>query len=121
MLFRSAGLPVTEYTFDKTLTLLNNYAYSNNTHWVEANLSWYSPYLLIKQIPFLKRKLFDEAIHLHILKVDSCRLYSQLGYSIGITEIARLGVFVGFESCMYRQVGISVSVPILKSINRIRL
>ena len=119
--FMSSGLPVTEHSFDETFVLLNNYAYSNNTHWAQAHVSWYTPYLIIKQIPILKRKLFDEALHFHIMKVNHCKPYAEFGYSIGISEMARIGVFVGFETFNYQHVGVSVSVPFLKSLKRIQI
>ena len=121
MHFSSTGLPVTEHTFDHTFVLLNNYAYSNNTQWAQAHLSWYSPYLIIKQIPLLKKKIFDEALHFHIVKVNHYKPYSEIGYSVGITEMARIGVFVGFESFNYQHVGVSVSIPFLKSLKHFRL
>ena len=113
--FCTPGLPVTEYTFDNSFALLSNYAYSTNSHWVQAHVSWYTPYLLFKQIPFLKRMIFDEALHLRMLKVGSYRPYSEVGYSIGVTDVARVGVFVGFESWQYKQVGVSVSIPLIRN------
>ena len=119
--FSSAGLPVTESTFDNTFVLLNNYSYSNNTQWLQAHASWYTPYLIIKQIPFLKKKLFDEALHFHLVKVKHYKPYSELGYSIGISEMARVGLFVGFSSFDYRNIGVSVSIPLIKTLKRIHL
>ena len=53
--FATTGLPVTERSFDTGFSLLDNYAYSTNTRWVQTNMSWYTPYLLLKFLPFLKR------------------------------------------------------------------
>lgn len=41
--FATTGLPVTERSFDTGFSLLDNYAYSTNTRWVQANISWYTP------------------------------------------------------------------------------
>lgn len=56
--FATTGLPVTERSFDTGFSLLDNYAYSTNTRWVQANISWYTPYLLLKFLPFLKRRIW---------------------------------------------------------------
>ena len=119
--FSSSGLPITEQSFDNTFVLLNNYAFSNNTQWAQAHVSWYAPYLIVKQLPFLKRYLFDEALHLRVAKVNHFKPYTELGYSVGITEMARVGVFVGFQSFNYQHIGVSVSVPILKTLKRIQI
>ena len=55
--FATTGLPVTERSFDTGFSLLDNYAYSTNTRWVQANMSWYTPCLLLKFLPFLKKKV----------------------------------------------------------------
>lgn len=93
---------MTERSFDTGFSLLDNYAYSTNTRWVQANISWYTPCLLLKFLPFLKKKNLDEALHLRTLvEYDRCP-YSEIGYSIGFMKLARLGVFLGFDSLKYR-------------------
>lgn len=109
--FATTGLPVTERSFDSGFSLLDNYAYSINTHWAQANISWYTPYLLLKFLPFLKKKNFDEALHLRVLVGYDRRPYSEIGYSIGFLKLARLGLFVGFGNVKYRSTGVSLSIP----------
>lgn len=110
--FASTTLPFTKRTFDAGFALLNNYAYSTDSRWAQANLSWYTPYLLLKQLPFLKMKSFDEALHLRSVTAYGRETYTELGYSVGFSEIARIGVFAGFESLKYRSAGVSVSIPL---------
>ena len=110
--FATTGLPVTERSFDTGFSLLDNYAYSTNTRWVQANMSWYTPCLLLKFLPFLKKKNLDEALHLRTLVEYDRRPYSEIGYSIGFMKLARLGVFLGFDSLKYRSAGVSVSIPL---------
>lgn len=112
--FSATRLPVTERTFDDGFFLLNNYAYSTSTRWAQAGLTWHAPYLLLKQLPFLKRSQLDEALHLRSLVVYGQHPYTEAGYSIGISNWIRVGVFVGFENLEYRSVGVSVSVPLSK-------
>lgn len=109
--FATTGLPVTERSFDSGFSLLDNYAYSIDTRWAQANISWYTPYLLLKYLPFLKNKNLDEALHIRSLVGYDRLPYSEIGYSIGFMKLARLGVFVGFNNLKYRSAGVSVSIP----------
>lgn len=108
--FATTGLPVTERSFDSGFTLLDNYAYSTNSRWAQTNVSWYTPYLLLKYLPFLKKKNLDEALHLRTLVNYGRCPYSEIGYSIGFLKLARLGVFAGFDNLKYRSVGVSLSI-----------
>ena len=63
-------------------------------------------------LPFLKKKNLDEALHLRTLVEYDRRPYSEIGYSIGFMKLARLGVFLGFDSLKYRSAGVSVSIPL---------
>ena len=104
MHFEMTGLPVTEYSFDNSFSLMGNYAYANDTRWVQAHFSWYTPYLALKYIPFLKRQLFDEALHFRTVAVQHFKPYSELGYSVGYSKVMRVRVFVGFKSFKYDRV-----------------
>lgn len=110
--FASTRILITERSFDTGFSLLDNYALSTNTRWVQANLSWYTPYLLLKRLPFLSKKAFDEALHLRSVVLYGRRPYTELGYSVGFSEMARLGVFVGFDCLKYHSVGVSLSFPL---------
>lgn len=114
----STDLWVTERTFNTGFNLLDNYALSTDTRWAQANVSWYTPYLLLKQLPFLSGKLFDEALHLRSIALYKQRPYTELGYSAGLSGVARIGVFVGFERLKYHSVGVSLSLPLLHSASR---
>ena len=91
--FASTRILVTERSFDTGFSLLDNYALSTNTRWTQANVSWYTPYLLLKHLPFLSRKAFDEALHLRSIVIYGRRPYTEIGYSIGFSDRARIGVF----------------------------
>lgn len=112
--FTTTRLPVTEHSLDKGFSLLDNYERSTGRRWFQANLSWYTPYLLLKQMPFLKTKLFDEALHLRTLMVYKNNPYTEIGYSIGWTEMARIALFAGFDRLKYRSVGVSVSLSLMQ-------
>lgn len=112
--FAATRLPVTERTFNRGFFLIDNYAYSTATRWAEAGVNWYTPYLLLKHLPFLKKKSFDEALHLHTLVVYGHQPYTEVGYSVGFSNLARVALFAGFEKLSYRTVGVSVSLPLFR-------
>lgn len=112
--FATTRIPVTERSLNRGFSLLDNYAYSTNTRWAEANISWYTPYLLLKHLPFLKKKRWDEALHLRSLAVFKRDVYWEAGYSIGRSDLYRVGIFTGFERFKFNAVGVSVSLPLLK-------
>ena len=90
---------------------MDNYALSTHTRWAQANLSWYTPYLLLKHLPFLSRKAFDEALHLRSVVRYERRPYTELGYSLGLSDAVRIGVFAGFDCLKFHSAGVSVSLP----------
>mgnify|MGYP005871203261 FL=1 len=110
--FASTRILVTERSFDTGFSLLDNYALSTNTRWTQANVSWYTPYLLLKHLPFLSRKAFDEALHLRSIVIYGRRPYTEIGYSIGFSDMARIGVFAGFDCLKFHSVGVSLSLPL---------
>jgi hypothetical protein len=64
-------------------------------------------------LPFLQNYLFDEAFHVRTLWT-SHREYFELGYSVGFGDIGRAGIFVGSDRFRRPDVGITVSLPLLK-------
>lgn len=113
--FATTRIPITEHSFDTGFALLDNYAYSTDKRWVQAHLTWNTPYLVLKQLPFLKRARFDEALHLRTLVIYGRRPYSEVGYSVGLpNNLLRIGVFASFEGLRYHSVGISVSLNLSK-------
>lgn len=109
--FASTHIAVTDCTFDTGFSLPDNYALSTDTRWAQAHVSWYTPYLLLKQLPWFSRKSFDEALHLRSIVTYARQPYTEAGYSVGFSTLARIGVFVGFDALKFHSAGISVSLP----------
>lgn len=59
--------------------------------------------------------MFNEALHARTLWIPD-KSYSEFGYSVGFSNIARIGVFVSLEKGKYDAVGFTISLPVLKSI-----
>ena len=100
---------VTGKSFVDNFTLLGNYTYSND-YWVNAHFSYFSQYLFLKNLPFLQRRLMNEAIHIKGLMSDSTRLYWETGYSIGFKNEIRAGVFTSFIEEKFDKVGLRIYI-----------
>ena len=116
--FAATTFPVTERQFDDGFFLLNSYAYATTNSWAQAALTWRTPYLLLKQLPFLKKRAFDEALHIRTLLLHGEAPYTEVGYSVGLSHYARIAVFAGFERVNFRSVGVSLSLPLSRFTHR---
>lgn len=112
--FEVNELFITGKRLESSFSLLDTYAYSNSRQWVQAHFTYTAAYLLVKQLPFLQKYMFDEALHARTVWLpDVSKAYTEAGYSLGITSVGRVGVFVGFEGTEYKSVGFTVSLPFL--------
>lgn len=110
--FIESPMAVTEKTFDDSFNLLPEYIYSKR-YWAEAHLNYTSDYLLLKNLSFLQSMLFDEGIHLHFLHADNQFTHYEGGYSVGLTEFSRIGVFMSFDGKKINGTTVRVSLPLL--------
>lgn len=112
--FDTNELFITGSSLDNSFCLFDNYIYSTDKQWLQAHLNYTSDYLLFKRLPFLQKYMFNEALHARTLWIPG-KSYSEFGYSVGFSNIARIGVFVGLEKGKYDAVGFTISLPVLKS------
>lgn len=113
--FSTSDLFLTGNFLTHSFTLVDNYTYSTDRQWLQAHLTYTSPYLLIKNLPFLQGYLFDESLHARTLWILH-RNYTEFGYSAGLSFAAQVGVFVGLDRGRYDAIGVTVSLPILKAL-----
>lgn len=111
--FNTNQLFVTGNRLENSFSLIDNYAYSTNKQWLQAFLNYTSGYLLIKHLPFLQSAPFNEALHARTLWLPG-KVYSEAGYSIGFSDVGRIGVFVSFDKTKYNAVGFTISLPMLR-------
>jgi hypothetical protein len=103
---------VNDKSFNSSFPLLNNYEFATNDKWLQVHAGYTSNYLLLKNIPFLQRTLFDESLHLKTLCIPD-KIHSEIGYSAGFGGIGRIGVFAGFDRLKYKNIGFSISLPVI--------
>ena len=94
-------------------SLLDNYQYITNDKWMQGDIELASDYLLLKHIGFMQRFPLDESLHLRSLWIPG-RNYTEFGYSIGIGDVGRVGIFAGLDNGQYDRIGCTVSIPIFQ-------
>jgi hypothetical protein len=101
-----------------TYNLLPFYKYSTNKEWIQAFINYRTDYLLLKRLPFLQGKMFNENLHFKFLKTEKS-YYSECGYSIGLPAgIANIGVYAAFGDTEFNGVGLQLSLPLMRLISR---
>ncbi len=111
--FANNRMLFTANTFNRSFSTLPAYYFSQKW-WIENHFNYQSQYLLLKNLPFLQHFLFDEGIHLHSLITENQNFYLEGGYSIGFSNLIRVGVFAGFADFRYHNFGIKISYPLWK-------
>ncbi len=113
--FATAPMLATQRNFNETFNLLPNYTYLNNKWW-ESHVTWESDYLLLKRIPFMQSLPLNEALHLNTLWNLSGKPYNELGYSIGLDRLVRVGAFGSFNGGKFDKAGVRISLNIFELI-----
>ena len=96
---------------------MDNYRYATNDRWLQAHIAFSSQYLLLKQLPFLQRFPIDEAAYLKTLWTPDVN-HNEAGYSIGLGDLLRIGVFVGFNKQRHESVGFVLGIPLFNTTSR---
>ncbi|MEA5128190.1 MAG: DUF5686 family protein [Proteiniphilum sp.] len=115
--FRNNQMLFTASDFNRSFNLLEPYTASGEW-WMEGHLNYQSMYLFLKNLPFLQRFSFDEAIHLHGLSTENRKLYLEGGYSIGFLGLGRVGIFTGFTDKKFDRFGVRLSYPLWNIMER---
>lgn len=109
--FRNNQMLFTASDFNRSFNLLEPYTASGKW-WMEGHLNYQSQYLFLKNLPFLQRFSFDEAVHIHGLSTENRRFYLEGGYSIGFLGLGRAGIFTGFTDKKFDRFGVKLSYPL---------
>lgn len=109
--FNNQSLPVIFTNAKGAFRLLSFYRYAVTDKYAEAHAQYAAPYLMIKQLPFLSNKLWDENLHLNYLAGGGGFHYWEVGYSVGkIFMIANIGIFAGFDKDRFKSWGVQLSL-----------
>lgn len=95
-----------------TFMLLNPYSSATNRYWFSGKIGYNSKYILLKYLPFLQGKLFNESVQLKYLYTPSQKNYMEAGYYIDFFKAMNFGVNISFDKMKYDAWGIRVAIPI---------
>ena len=108
--FNTSEIAFSFKDWKRNFNLLNDYEFSTNDWYLEGHFSYSTPYLLIKNIPFLQDKLWNENLYFSHLTQPSFKNYNEIGYGISqIFLVANVGVFAGFEDMEFNRWGVRFS------------
>ncbi len=111
--FNSSGnFYLTQKTPLTAFMLLNPYSSATNDYWFSAKMGYSSKYILLKYLPFMQGKLFNESILLKYLYTPTQKNYVEAGYYIDLFKILNLGVNVSFDKMKYDSWGIRLAIPL---------
>ncbi len=111
--FNNQDLPVLITNNTDAFMLLPYYRNNTAGEFAEAHITFTTPYLLIKYLPFLSNKLWSENLHLNYLTGSDLPHYLEAGYSVSrIYLMGSVGVFAGFSDWKYNSVGIRISLDL---------
>ncbi|MBN1144152.1 MAG: carboxypeptidase-like regulatory domain-containing protein [Bacteroidales bacterium] len=109
--FNNQDLPVLVTDHADAFRLLPYYRNNTSGEFAEAHITFTTPYLLVKYLPFLSNKLWCENLHLNYLTGNNIPHYLEVGYSVSqIYLMGSVGVFAGFSDLKYKSVGVRVSL-----------
>lgn len=102
--------------FDNRYLMLGGYHLSTSDSWVDLKVNYNTEYLLLKRLPFLNTPLITESLHLKSLWLPGDgRHHTELGYSIGMDDLGRAGLFVSFNGIRYKGVSFRITIPLFKA------
>ncbi len=108
--FNTSEIPVVFKSWNNSFVLLEDYRYSTDERFLEGHVSYATPYLLLKYLPFLSNRLWLENLYGHYLTQPGFKNYTEFGYGISqIFLMGSAGVFVGFEDGNYSRWGFRVA------------
>lgn len=97
--------------FYPSFQLMGYYTYSTDQYYVEGHFQYLSPFILLKHLPVVRNRMWNESIFVNYLYVPGTKSYCELGYGIG-NFLYNAGVFSSFEGITYRQTGFRISISI---------
>ncbi|MDD3273754.1 MAG: DUF5686 family protein, partial [Bacteroidales bacterium] len=116
--FATSNIIASEEIFNDRFLMADGYKFSTNGAWLNLRINYLSEYLLLKRLPFLDTPLLTEALHFKSLWLPKVGIhYSEAGYSFGMDNLGRVGVFVSFDKLRYNGIGFRISIPLLKEIH----
>ena len=114
--FGASDLLINLNSLYDSFLLADNYELQTNRYWVNLSLNYSGRYVLFKRLSFFQGNSFSENLHFRTLYIPDIELYTELGYSVGLTRSIGIGAFVAFHNEKYKSFGVRFSLN-LSSLN----
>ena len=88
--------------------LLERNLYNASESYIQAHLMFETPFLIIKNIPFISDFADKERIYLSQLHTPYINSYTEIGYGIG-NRFFNAGIFSSFHKTNFRKIGVRAS------------
>lgn len=112
--FTTQRVPMVIPSFYEGYQNISYYRRSTPESYAQAFLSYQSPYLALKYLPFLSNRIWLENIQLAFLKTYGYKPYYEIGYFISqIGIIGGFGLFGSFEGGRFHSFSIKLSLNLL--------
>ncbi|TCO10469.1 DUF5686 and carboxypeptidase regulatory-like domain-containing protein [Natronoflexus pectinivorans] len=109
--FEGSTIPLIFSEPGNAFLLLDDYSTSTNEWYLRANTTYSSPWLMLKNLPVLSNRMWNENLHFSYLHTPAVSHYTQVGYSISrIFMAGTIGAFAGFSEGKYQHWGVRVVI-----------
>ncbi len=111
--FNTMRVPVVIPSFSEGYQNISYYRRSTSECYAQAFLSYQSPYLALKYLPFLSNRIWLENLQLVFLKTAGYKPYYEIGYFLTqIGVVGGIGVFGSFQGKQFHSLSVKVSLII---------
>jgi hypothetical protein len=87
------------------------YRYSTDSYFLEGHLVYTSPHLLLKHLPLIRNRIWNESLTLNYLYVPDFKNCVEFGYGIG-NYLYNVGFYAGFEEGTFRMAGLRIALSV---------
>ncbi|RPH31897.1 MAG: carboxypeptidase-like regulatory domain-containing protein [Bacteroidales bacterium] len=109
--FNTQEIPVNIGDFANSFQLLEYYKHSTEYGYAQGFVSYTSPYLALKHLPWISNRMWEENLYASYLYTKGSKPYYEFGYSISqISIFGGIGIFVGFEGEKFQSFGVKASL-----------
>lgn len=108
---QTAYLPVTQGNSTMLFRLLPYYKYATPESYAEAHVTYEANSLILKHLPFLSKKIFNEYLSVGYYTMKHLRNYTEIGYGLnGLFLIGAVGISARFEDGKYTGWGVNAFI-----------
>ncbi|MDG5800296.1 DUF5686 and carboxypeptidase regulatory-like domain-containing protein [Marinilabiliaceae bacterium ANBcel2] len=109
--FEGTDIPVLFQNPGNSFLLMDGYSTSTNKWFLQAHTTYSSPWLLLKNLPIISNRIWNENLHLNYLHTPENPHYIQAGYSISrIFMAGTIAIYTGFSEGKYQHWGVRVAI-----------